>query len=316
MTDEMSRPPRRQRHNRRSLNRRLLDRWIARRAQPSVRALEAVAHLEPAAVVTGGSRGIGFALAQRFAKAGEDIVLVARNAGPLQDAAAEIEREFGVKAVSIPLDITDADAPQRLDEELARQGYYVDTLVNSAGMGLAGRFETHGEDDVMCLVDLNVMALTRLMRHVLPRMLARGRGGILNLASLGGLAPGPQQAVYYASKAYVISLTEAVAAEIAGEGVRLTALAPGPVNTTFHERMGAEHAFYRYLILPLSPEGAANAGYRGYVLGHRLVVPGLLNMMLALALRILPHRLLSPFIGWLLQPREERPTGKSTENGD
>jgi short-subunit dehydrogenase len=154
------------------------------------------------------------------------------------------------------------------------------------------------------------------MRHVLPDMRARAGGGVLNVASLGGYVPGPHQAAYYASKAYVISLTEAVASEIAGLGVRLTALAPGPVNTGFHEAMGSEFSFYRQLILPLSPEGTANAAYRGYVLGFRLVVPGLFNKFLAIALRILPHRLLLPLIGWLLRPREERPWRDASDNKD
>ena len=164
------------------------------------------------------------------------------------------------------------------------------------------------------MIDLNVAALTRLMHHALPGMLARGRGGILNVASLGGLVPGPYQAAYYASKAYVISLTEAVGSEAAGQGVRLTALAPGPVDTGFHAAMGSEFSFYRQLILPLSPEGTANAAYRGYVLGCHLVVPGLINKVLALALRILPHTLLLPFVGWLLRPAEQRPWHDTTDN--
>lgn len=299
-----------------SLYHRLIDKWIGRRAHPSAAALEAVAHLRPAAVVTGGSRGIGLAFAKRFARAGHDVVVIARGAEPLEEAAAAIERDFGVRAIPLALDVTNVDAPRTIDEALAKQGLYADTLVNCAGIGLAGRFAAHAEEEVMQLLDLNVMALTRLMKHVLPSMLARGRGGVLNVASLGGIAPGPQQAAYYASKAYVISLTEAVASEIAGEGVRLTALAPGPVNTSFHERMGAENAFYRQLILALSAEQAANAGYRGFVLGRRVVVPGVFNMIMALALRILPHTLLMPFIGWLLRPREENPAGAATVDDD
>ena len=112
------------------------------------------------------------------------------------------------------------------------------------------------------------------MRHALPAMLARGEGGIINVASLGGLVPGPNQAAYYASKAYVVSLTRAVATENAGRGVRLMALAPGPVDTGFHRAMGAELSFYRQLMIALSPEQTARAAYRGYMLGLHLVVPG------------------------------------------
>jgi len=298
------------------LLRRIPDAWTARYAQPSQIALQAVAHLTPVTVVTGGSRGIGLALARRFAKAGHDVALLARNPGPLQEAADVIARGFSVKTLAIAIDITDADAPQRIDAHLAEHGCYVDILINNAGTGLAGHFNSHREAQVMHLLDLNVMALTRLMHHALPGMLARGRGGIINVASLGGLVPGPYQAAYYASKSYVISLTEAVASEIAGQGVRLMALAPGPVNTGFHEAMGSEFSCYRQLILPLSPQGTANAAYRGYVLGCRVVVPGVINKVLALALRILPHTLVLPLIGWLVRPLEERPWNDTTDNKD
>ncbi|MFA9442384.1 MAG: SDR family NAD(P)-dependent oxidoreductase, partial [Hyphomicrobium sp.] len=165
---------------------RLLDKWIARYAQPSAAALDAVAGLKPAVVVTGGSRGIGLALARRFAKAGHDVAILARNSDALQEAAAAIERNFGVKAHAIVIDVTEPDAPRSLDTQLAERGCYMDVLVNSAGIGLSGRFESHSEKDVVHLLDLNVRALTRWMRHALPAMLARGRGGILNVASLGG----------------------------------------------------------------------------------------------------------------------------------
>lgn len=284
---------------------RLLDKWIARHAQPSAAALVAVADLKPAVVVTGGSRGIGLALARRFAKAGHDVAILARNSDALQEAAAAIERNFGVKAHAIVIDVTEPDAPRSLDTQLAERGCYMDVLVNSAGIGLSGRFESHSEKDVVHLLDLNVRALTRWMHHALPAMLARGRGGILNVASLGGLAAGPYQAAYYASKAYVISLTEAAAWENVGKGVRLTVLAPGPVNTSFHEAMGAESSFYRQLLPALSPERTANSAYSGFVLGRCLIVPGVINTFMAIALRILPHTLLLPLVGWLLRPRDE-----------
>ncbi len=287
--------------------RRMLDAWIMRYAQPSAAALDAVARLQPAVVVTGGSRGIGLAIARRFAKAGCDVALLARDAAALQEAAAAIERDFAVSALAVAVDITAADAPQIIDARLAARGCYSDVLVNSAGIGLSGAFEDHAQAEIKHLIDLNMAALTRLMHHVLPGMLGRARGGILNVASIGGLVPGPYQAAYYASKAYVISLTEAVAAENAGSGVRFTAVAPGPVNTGFHATMGAEQSFYRLLVPPLSAERTASSAYRGYVLGFRVVVPGVLNKLMWPALRILPHRLLLPIVGWLLRPRAEQP---------
>ena len=137
-------------------------------------------------------------------------------------------------------------------------------------------------------------------------MRVRGRGGILNLSSLGAYAPGPNQAVYYASKAYVQSFSEAIASETAGEGVRITAVAPGPVNTRFHARMGAEHALYRYLVAPSAPDSVARAGYYGFALGLRVCVPGLVKPLLALLMRIAPHRIVIPIVGWLLKPRQAK----------
>jgi short-subunit dehydrogenase len=167
-------------------------------------------------LVTGGSEGIGYALARRFAAAGNDVMLVARRPDPLREAADRIRAEFKVEAIAAPADVTAPDAISVIEAALAANRAYADVLINSAGMGLAGPFHDHPPEKVMQLIDLNVGALTRLTRHFLTGMLVRGRGGILNLASLGGYAPGPNQCVYYASKAYVLSLSEAIAAETAG----------------------------------------------------------------------------------------------------
>jgi hypothetical protein len=243
------------------------------------------------------------ALARRFAGAGHDVLLVARRPEPLIAAAERIRAESRVEVATASIDITRPDAIVALEAALAARGAYADILVNSAGIGLAGQFGEQSPETLAQLLDLNVRALTTLSRHFLAGMRVRGRGGILNLASLGGYAPGPHQAAYYASKAYVLSLSEAVAAETAGEGVRVCALAPGPVNTRFHARMGAEGALYRALVPPASAEAVARVGYLGFVLGWRVTIPGLINPCLALALRVMPHRLVIPIVGWLLQPR-------------
>jgi uncharacterized protein len=290
----------------------LLQAWRRRWWRPDPAALAAYADLKPMTVVTGASEGIGYALARRFAAAGHDLILVARRPELLTQAADRIRADFKVQAIAVPADITTPAAIPAIEATLAANRAYADVLVNGAGMGLAGPFIDHPPEAVLRLLDLNVRALTELMRHFLPGMRTRGRGGILNIASLGGYAPGPYQAVYYASKAYVLSLTEAVAAETAGAGVRVSALAPGPVNTGFHRKMGSERAFYRHLVLPASAEAVAGAGYRGFALGLRVIVPGLLNPFLALAMRILPHRIVIPIIGRLLRPRE---AGKSDARG-
>lgn len=280
----------------------LLQAWRRRWWRPDPAALAASAGLRPMVVVTGGSEGIGFELARRFAAAGSDVMLVARRPEPLERAAAAIRAELEADAVAVPADVTAPDAIATIDRVLAQHRAYADVLVNSAGIGLAGPFHAQAPEDIVRLIDLNVRALTALTRHYLDGMRKRGRGGILNLASLGGYTPGPYQAAYYASKAYVISLTEAIAAETAGEGVRVCVLAPGPVTTAWHERAGAGAAFYRYL-LPSSPMSVARAGYLGYALGLRVVVPGLLSPFLALALRIMPHTITVPIVRWLLKPR-------------
>jgi short-subunit dehydrogenase len=277
--------------------------WRRRWWRRDPAALAAFEGLRPVTVVTGGSEGIGLELARRFASAGNDVMLVARHLEPLQQAAVQIRAETKADVVVLPLDITVPDAVAQIEAALASHGAYADVLVNNAGIGLAGPFHTHAAADVLRLVDLNVRALTQLTHHFLPGMRVRGRGGILNLASIGGFAPGPNQAAYYASKAYVLSLTEAIAAETAGEGVRVCALAPGPVNTRWHEKAGAQSAFYRSFVPPASARSVAWAGYLGYVLGLRVTIPGLVNPFMALAMRIMPHRIVIPIIGVLLRPR-------------
>ena len=283
----------------------LLEVWRRRFWRPDSVALAAYTGLRPMAVITGASEGIGYALARRFAKGGHDLMLIARSAGPLAAAAERIRAQAKVRAIPLALDITGPEAIATIEAALARQSAYADVLVNSAGMGLAGRFDAQTPEATARLIALNVAALTALSRHFLPGMRVRGRGGILNLASLGGYTPGPYQAAYYASKAYVLSLSEAIAAETAGEGVRVTALAPGPVDTRFHARMRGQSAIYRALMPAASVDSVARAGYLGFALGWRVVVPGILTPLLALGMRVVPHRLLVPIVGWLLKPRGE-----------
>lgn len=258
----------------------------------------------PVTVVTGGSEGIGLALAHRFAAGGHDLLLVARRAEPLIAAAAALRTAHGVRIEMLPLDLTEPDAMQALDARLAALGAHAGTIVNCAGIGLAGPFDAADPASLEALLALNVGVVTRTMRHFLPGMRARRRGGFLNVASMAGFAPGPWQATYYASKAYVLSLSEAVAQEVAADGVRVTVLAPGPVETAFHARMHAEPAFYRVLLPQASPARVAWWGYWGYRTGLRVVVPGVLNIVGAVCLRLLPHRLIIPILGWLLRRRQ------------
>jgi short-subunit dehydrogenase len=274
---------------------------------PQPEALAAFSGLSPAVVITGASRGIGQALASRFARAGRNVVLIAREERTLDAATKDIAQSTGVHAVAIPLDVTQPDTPQRLDAALKDAGLYADVLVNNAGVGLAGAFADHSQEELDALITLNIAAATRLMRHALPPMVARGRGGVLNVGSLGGLVPGPSQAAYYASKAYLVSLTEAAAFEARGCGVRIAVVAPGPVDTTFHQTMRAENALYRTIIPALSAEAVANSAYRGFMIGRTMIVPGVLPTLASIAVKILPHAVTVPLVGALLGVGERTP---------
>jgi uncharacterized protein len=288
---------------------RLVDAWLRRSWRADPKALASLPTGEPATVVTGASEGIGREFAKRFAARGHHVVLIARRAEPLAEAAKQIANDYQARVVALPLDITLPDAPDQLAAALAERGLYVDILVNNAGAGLSGPFSDNPPAELARLVDLNVRALTLLMRRFLPDMCVRGRGGVLNMASLGGYTPGPNQAAYYASKAYVLSLTKAVAWEVRGKGVRVTVVAPAPVETGFHAKMGAEGAFYR-LLAPSRPQAVARSAVRGFVWGRSVLTPGPITSSLALALRIMPTMVQLPLLGWLLAPRETEDAGR------
>jgi short-subunit dehydrogenase len=259
--------------------------------------------LMPVTVITGASQGIGLAFARVFRRYGHNLVLIARDSAKLESAKTELEadRRAKGKVLIVACDLTREDAPRILDDNLAGFGCYLDILVNNAAAGLSGPFSDYPADQLDALVALNIAALTRLTRHVLPGMLARGDGGVLNIASLGGVVPGPHQAAYYASKAYVVSLSEALAREVSGYGVRISVVAPGPVATRFHAKMGAQGAPYRLLLPELTPNRVARSGYRGFTLGKRVIVPGILPRLFYVALRLLPHPISVPLTGWLLK---------------
>ncbi len=267
-------------------------------------ALSAFDGLLPAIIITGASEGIGLAFARILAHAGSHVIMIARNATRLESAAVMISRDQpGARITTLALDVTEPDALARLDAKLAEVGCYADLLINNAGSGLAGSFVTHSPVQIDALLTLNVVTLTRLCRHVLSGQLLRGRGGIINVASLGGFVPGPYEAVYYASKAYVLSLSEALAVETAGLGVHVMAVAPGSVETAFHAKMGTRSALYRVALPPSTPDTIARRSLFAYRCGMRVVVPAVPDLVMALALRVVPHRLMAPLVGLLIRPR-------------
>jgi len=232
--------------------------------------------------------------------------MIARSGERLTAAAAEVADRNGVTCIPLPLDLTQPDACDRVEAALTENSLFAEIVINNAGVGLGGDFAGRDEAAIANLLDLNVRALTLLTRRLLPGMLARRRGSIINIASLGGYAPGPYQAAYYASKAYVISLTRALAHEVRGHGLRICVVAPGPVQTAFHAKMGSDRAFYRYLVPGMTAEGVARSTWLGWRFGLRVIHPGFLTGTIGLCMRIIPWFLLVPIVGWLLELRYRR----------
>ncbi len=243
------------------------------------------------ALVTGGSRGIGLALAREFARNGHDLVLVAREEAALERAASRLERETGVHVETRTANLTDPGEVERLVRGLEDDGIAVDGLVSNAGIGDHAPLAESDPDRLERLLQLNVLGLTRLTRRLLPDMLSRGRGRILNVASLVAyFQGGPNWATYVASKAYVLSFTRGLAMELRGTGVSATALAPGSTDTEFVGRSGVgDVRAYRWLP-KVSPERLARAAYDGTMAGRTTVIPGALNRLLAFLGELHPRR--------------------------
>lgn len=244
------------------------------------------------ALITGASAGIGRELAKLFAADGHNLVLVARNGPRLAQFADDLQREFAVSAKSFPLDLTDTSAPQFLLDQLARESIAVETLVNNAGYGIRGAFAQTPAEESLGQIQLNIAALTHLTRLFLQPMLDRREGKILNVASTAGFQPGPLMAVYYATKAYVISFSEALANELQGTGVTVTCLCPGPTDTEFQRRAGTEGNLLKRL-RPMDAKSVARDGYNALMKGKPLVISGFRNWLLTESLRISPRRLVT-----------------------
>jgi uncharacterized protein len=245
------------------------------------------------AVITGASGGIGYELARLFAKDHHDVVLVARSAPKLTQFADELQRQFGISAKAVPLDLTAAPAPQFLFDQLQREGIAVDILVNNAGYGVLGEFSKVSLEESLGQIQLNLTALTHLTRLFLGPMIERHSGKIMNVASTAGFQPGPLMAVYYATKAYVISFSEALANELIGTGVTVTCLCPGATDTGFQGRAGVADTKLFKTIRPMDAKTVARDGYRGLMAGKTLVISGFRNWLLAESLRFSPRKLVT-----------------------
>jgi hypothetical protein len=244
------------------------------------------------ALITGASGGIGLDFAKKFAENGYDLVLVARSEGKLQEIAKELEGKHKIKVTVLAKDLSKAEAVEEVYQATKTAGMAVDVLVNNAGFATYGFFHELSKAKELEMIDLNVRALVHLSHLYLPDMLARKNGKILNVASTASFQPGPLMADYYASKAYVLHFSEALANEVKGTGVSVTALCPGPTISGFQERAAMTDSKLVQSGL-MDSRKVVDIGYNALISGKSFVIPGFRNQMLAFATRFLPRNMVT-----------------------
>src|SRR5262249_8471748 len=256
------------------------------------------------ALITGASTGIGYELAKLFAGDRFNLVLIARSGPRLSQVAEELRTQHGVTVKTIPLDLVLPQASQNLFEETQRAGIHVDILVNNAGYGKSGEFaaipleEDHGQ------IQLNIAALTVLTKLYLGPMLARRSGKIMNVASTAAFQPGPLMAVYYATKAYVLSFSEALADEIRNSGGRVTCFCPRAIVTEFQKRADTENSRLFKRLAPMDAKTVAEDGYRALMAGKTLAISGIKNWMVAESVRFAPRKMVTAISRWVAEEVE------------
>jgi uncharacterized protein len=257
----------------------------------------------PVALITGASSGIGKALAENFAEHGYDVVLSARSVAKLEAVAVELQKRFGILAHVIAADLESAGGALELYAEVKRRGFTLSALANNAGYGTFGEFKDMSLESQLGMMQLNMTSLVALAHLFLPDLLAT-KGKMLNTASTAAFQPGPYMAVYYATKAFVLSFSEALAAELAESGVTVTALCPGPTASGFQDKAAMhQSAMVKGKRLPTS-EDIARRGFRAMLRGRRVYIPGLKNWILAQLPRFSPRWLVTKIVIWVTGPVE------------
>lgn len=265
---------------------------------------ERLAPFAPAVVITGATQGIGKALAGEFAREGHTLLLVARDQAELAATARALAEAHGIEVKVVASDLSTIEGCAKLEEALRNFGLYADTLVNNAAMMAAGFFQDEDAAKLRKLIDLDVQAVVDLTCRFLPGMIARRRGGVLNVASMVGFMPVPYQAAYAAAKAFVLSFTRAVAYETMYTGVRVSVLAPGSTATAMHAKAGAENSRYLMFLPVMTPEELARVAYRQFKRGKKVIVTGWFNHLGLFARRLAPDFAVVPLMGWFFRVRD------------
>lgn len=247
--------------------------------------------MKKTALITGASCGLGHSFAHVFAREGYDLVLVARNGERLEEIKSEIEEKYGVKATAIAKDLCETESAKEIYVATQSAGIDIDVLVNNAGSGDFGEFYKCDLSKQIRMVELNCIALMELCRYYLPAMVERGRGNVLNVDSIAAFQPGPLMSVYYATKAFVFSFSQALTRELKGSGVKVMALCPGPIRTNFDVAANfGESGLFKNLKV-WSPEVVAEFGYKNMKKGKSYCVLGLMNKLMVFSTRLAPRSL-------------------------
>ncbi len=249
-------------------------------------------------LITGASRGIGYELAKVFAEKGDDLILVARDKNKLQQIAKELTTKYNTKVLIIQQDLSEPEAADLIFKQVKEWEVPVYNLVNNAGFYVQGAFPDTLWEKEQELIQLQCVTHTKLVKLFLPRMLKRNAGGILNVCSTGSFMPGPYNAVYCATKSFMLSFSEALAEELSGTGINVTALCPGGTNTSFQNLDNRKQSFFNTL---MDAPVVAKSGYKAFLIGKRVVIPGLANKMQVFALRFLPRRIVAKSAGMFVQ---------------
>jgi hypothetical protein len=248
------------------------------------------------ALITGAANGIGYELAYIFAQNNYNLVLVDRLEGKLQEIAQNFQEEFSISVKYIVKDLSKATSPEEIFQELAQDNIKVDVLVNNAGFGTYGLFNETSLTDELEMLQVNLVCMTHLTKLFLKNMVEQGKGKILNVSSAAAFQPGPLMAVYFATKAYVLSFSEALANELEGTGVTVTVLCPGTTKSAFHERTGMADSKLVKGKRMMDAAAVANIGYHALMNGKTIVIPGLINKLMAKSVRFIPRNLVTKIV--------------------